>query len=90
MDKSTNTNINTVANTAANATADITSDTPFIYLANRLECELIERELRSQAQWAALCAIGRFFKNSYKDTRAIMADAAKLQKELVSRQRLAS
>jgi hypothetical protein len=57
-------------------------NTPFIFLADRLECELVEREMRSQAQWAAACAIGRFFKNGYKYTCAVMADAAKLQKEL--------
>lgn len=55
-------------------------NTPFTHLADRLECELVERELRSQAQWAAACAIGRFFKNAYTQTRLVLADAAELQK----------
>jgi len=62
-----------------------TPNTPFLYLSNRLECELIEREMRSQAQWAAACAVGRFFKNTYKQARAVMAEAAQLQKDLGSR-----
>jgi len=44
----------------------------------------MERELRSQAQWAAACAIGRFFKKTYKQARAVMIDAAQLQRELGS------
>ena len=58
--------------------------TPFVYYSNRLESELLERELRSQAQWAAACAIGRFFKKSFKQARAVVIDAAQLQKELGS------
>ena len=58
--------------------------TPFMYYSNRLECGLMERELRSQAQWAAACAIGRFFKKTYKQARAVMIDAAQLQRELGS------
>jgi hypothetical protein len=65
-------------------TKNTVPNTPFMYYSNRLECELIERELRSQAQWAAACAIGRFFKNSYKQARAVMSDAAQLQRELSS------
>jgi len=60
-------------------------NTPFMYYSNRLECELIERELRSQAQWAAACAIGRFFKNGYKQARAVMSEAAQLQRDLSSK-----
>ncbi len=59
-------------------------NTPFTYYSNRLECELLERELRSQAQWAAACAIGRFFKICYKQARAVMNEAAQLQKDLGS------
>jgi len=65
-------------------TKNTVPNTPFLYYSNRLECELIERELRSQAQWAAACAIGRFFKKSYQQARAVMIDAAQLQKELGS------
>lgn len=57
-------------------------NTPFTHLADRLECELVERELRSQAQWAAACAVGRFFKNAYRQTRLVLSDAAELQKNL--------
>lgn len=60
-------------------------NTPFAFLSDRLECELVERELRSQAQWAAACAVGRFFKNMFKQSRAVMTEAAQLQKDLGSR-----
>jgi hypothetical protein len=57
-------------------------NTPFNHIADRLECELVERKLRSQAQWAAACAVGRFFKNTFIQARAVMIDAAELQKTL--------
>lgn len=58
------------------------TNTPFTHLADRLECELVERELRSQAQWAAACAVGRFFKKTFNQARAVLADAAELRNTL--------
>jgi len=66
------------------------TNTPFTHLADRLECELVERELRSQAQWAAACAVGRFFKNTFYQARAVMTDAAELQRNLSKTQKTAS
>ena len=54
-------------------------ETPFTYMTDALERQLIEQELRAQAQQAAAKAVARGVKRFLSALNAVLVDATELQ-----------